>query len=306
MGYSIYPEDGDGFDDLMTRADMAKKKMKQKGTGMTSRFVASMNQELSDRIILTRALKRAVREKEFYVVFQPQYDLKNKCIVGFETLVRWYSEVVGEISPVVFIPLAEEIGEIIDIGYFVLEESAKFLANNQKHFAPEFRLSVNISVLQLLRQDFIDRVKELIKHYDITPTLLEFEITESVLIESFEIVNERLIRLKLMGIAIALDDFGTGYSSLTYLEKLPISTLKIDKNFIDGIILEGEEHFFTKSIVDIAKRLGFRVVAEGVEVDGQVDYLSACGSHIIQGFWFSKPIKEGPAIKLYLDHKKYK
>lgn len=302
VGYSIYPDDGHDYDALMTRTDMAKKKMKQIGRGMTSRFVASMNQEMSDRIILTRALKTAIRDDELYVVFQPQYDLVNGCIVGLESLARWRSKVVGEVSPIVFIPLAEEIGEIIDIGYFILDKSIKFLAKNQKYFAPDFRVSVNISVLQLLRQDFIDRVKALIQIYDIPPNLLEFEITESVLIESFEIINQRLIRLKLMGITIALDDFGTGYSSLTYLEKLPISTLKIDKTFIDGIILEGEAHFFTKSIIEIAKRLGIKVVAEGVEVDGQVDYLSACSSPIIQGYWFSKAVDEDTAIKLYLSH----
>ena len=303
IGYSIFPKDGNGYDDLMSRTDMAKKKMKQNGKGMTSRFVASMNQEMSDRIILTRALKIALSENELYVVYQPQYDIDRQCIVGFEALVRWSSKVVGDVSPILFIPLAEDIGEIIDIGYFVLEESLKFLAKNHSNFDSEFRLSVNISVLQLLRQDFIERVKTLIKGYDISPSLLEFEVTESVLIESFEIVNERLIRLKLMGITIALDDFGTGYSSLTYLEKLPISTLKIDKTFIDGIILEGEQHFFTKSIIDIAKRLGFRVVAEGVEVDGQVAYLKDCDSSIIQGYWFSKPIEEAAAMQLYLDHK---
>ena len=198
-----------------------------------------------------------------------------------------------------FIPLAEEIGEVVDIGTFVLEEACRFLRRNQKTFDEGFRLSVNISVLQLLRQDFIERVKGIVNIYDVSPSLLEFEITESVLIESFDLINDRLLRLKAMGITIALDDFGTGYSSLTYLEKLPISTLKIDKTFIDGILTEGHEHFFSKSIIDIAHKLGLRVVAEGVEEESQVTYLQSCSNYVIQGYWFSRPVDEDTAMDLY-------
>ncbi len=299
IGYTIHPDDGLTYDEILSRTDLAKKKMKSEGKGLTSRFNALMNKEMADKIILTKALKQALKNHEMYIMLQPQFDIVKEKIVGFEALVRWNSHIVGQVPPDRFIQLAEETSEIIEIGYFVLEEALKFIASNCDEFTDDFRLSVNISVLQLLRQDFIDRVKHLISLYDVNPVLLEFEITESVLIESFEVVNERLIRLKMMGITIALDDFGTGYSSLTYLEKLPISTLKIDKAFIDGIILEGEEHFFTKSIIDIGHRLGFRVIAEGVEETRQVEYLKRCNSHIIQGYWFSKPLLCGEAIELY-------
>ena len=299
IGYTIFPQDGKSFDELISRTDVAKKKMKQQGKSMTSRFLSSMGKEMSDRTILTRALKSAVNNDEMYVVYQPQYDIFANKIVGFESLVRWESPMVGKVKPAVFIPLAEEAGEILHIGSFVLEESIKFLKKYQEVFSPGFRLSVNISVLQLLRQDFIDQVKTLLNRYDVPPNYLEFEITESVLIESFDMVNQRLLYLKLLGITIALDDFGTGYSSLTYLEKMPISTLKIDKTFIDGIVLEGEEHFFTKSIIDIAHKLGFRVVSEGVEEEVQVDYLKKHNSRIIQGYWYSKPLLPEDAIALY-------
>lgn len=303
IGYTLFPDDGKTYDELLTRTDMAKKKMKQKGKGMTSRFVSTMNKEMTDRITLTKALKKAVTDEELYLAYQPQYDVVSKRIVGFETLVRWNSMMLGPIVPNVFIPLAEETGDIIDMGYFIMEEAFKFLAKYSDHLAPDFRLSINISVLQLLRQDFIERVKMMINKYSLNPKHMEFEITESILIESFDIVNERLLRLKLLGITIALDDFGTGYSSLTYLEKLPISTLKIDKAFIDGIIFEGSRHFFSKSIIDIAQKLGFRVVAEGVEETQQVDYLIECGSPIIQGYWYSKPLEEEAAIRLYIENR---
>ena len=132
---------------------------------------------------------------------------------------------------------------------------------------------------------------------------MEFEITESVMIESFDIVNEQLVPLKSLGITIAIDDFGTGNASLTILEKLPISTLKIDKAFIDDIVIEGEAHFFTEAIVDIAHKLGLRVIAEGVEELSQVEYLKSCVSHIIQGNWYSQPLRVGAAMRLYVDHR---
>lgn len=303
-GYTIHPDDGRNFDELLTRTSMAKKKMKRRGKNMTSRFESSMSKQMSERILLTKALKTAVASKEMFMVYQPQYNLLNKKIVGFESLLRWESPVVGNIKPDHFIPLAEETGEIINIGFFVLEEGMKFLKKNEASLEEGFRLSINVSVLQLLRQDFISQVKDLLQLYHVAAEMLEFEITESVLIQSFEIINERLIQLKLMGITISLDDFGTGYSSLTYLEKLPITTLKIDKSFIDGIVLEGEKHFFSKSIIEIAHKMGLRVIAEGVEHQSQVDYLMACDSRIIQGYWYSKPISSEAAIQLYIENTK--
>lgn len=303
IGYTIYPDDGDSYEELIRRTDMAKKIMKQKGKGMSSRFMAAMNEEMNDRIAVTQGLKLALQEEELFLTYQPQYDVDTKKIIGFESLLRWNSKTIGPVSPAVFIPLAEEIGEIIPIGNYVIEEGFKFLGKHREHLAPDFKLSINISVLQLLRQDFTAKVKGLIHHYGVNPRNVEFEITESVMIESFDVVNQRLLGLKLLGIAIALDDFGTGYSSLTYLKKLPISTLKIDKAFIDGIIAEGDRHFFTKSIIDIAQKLGFRVVAEGVEEAEQVHYLKACGSPIIQGYWFSKPLEETAAIELYIENR---
>jgi len=304
IGYTIYPDDGEEFDELMARTDIAKTMMKRSGKDMTSRFDSSMNNDFVNRKTLAKALKAALRNEEMFLVYQPQFNIFSGEVIGFEALVRWNSETNGDIRPDVFIPLAEEMGEIVEIGDFVFREACGFVKQNENVFDYEFRLSINISVLQLLRQDFIENITNILKEYKVSAEMIEIEITESVLIESFELINARLLQLRELGMTISLDDFGTGYSSLTYLKKLPISTLKIDKHFIDGIIDEGDNHFFSKSIVGIAHELGLRVIAEGVEEQTQVDYLRDCENQIIQGFWFSKPLPGEDAINLYDKHKK--
>lgn len=300
MGYAIYPDDGNTYDELLIRADMAMYKMKDNGKAQASRFDVQMNKEMTSKISLTNALKTALANNEFSLMYQPQYNFEKKKIVGFEALLRWNSATLGFVPPNVFIPVTESTGSIVEIGYYVIDEAAKF-ANKLKDSGIEGKVSVNISVIQLLRNDFSKRVREILGRHDVSPSQIEFEITESVMIESFEVVNRQLKKIRNLGIQLALDDFGTGYSSLTYLKKLPLSTLKIDKQFIDDILSEGEGHFFTGTIIDLANRLGFRVVAEGVEKDEQIDYLKGFGCDTIQGYWFSRPVDDVKALDMFGD-----
>lgn len=298
MGYALYPEDGSSYDELLIRADMAMYKMKVSGKSQASRFDLLMNKEMTHKINLTNALKKALENEEFYLVYQPQYNVIEEEIVGYESLLRWNSAELGPVGPNEFISIAEATGDIVDIGYFIIEEAFQF-AEKLMLRGEHIKVCINISVVQLLRSDFTERVKVLLDDCQVDVNMIEFEITESVLIESFDVINNQLKELQAFGIHFALDDFGTGYSSLTYLKKLPISTLKIDKTFIDDILEEGERHFFTGTIIDIARQLGFRVVAEGVEELAQVEYLKGCGCKTIQGYWFSKPLAEKEALKLH-------
>jgi len=298
IGYAVYPDDGKAYDELLIRADMAMYKMKSIGKAKASRFDIKMNQEMSDKINLTNALKYALIKKEFHLVYQPQYNSKTNNIVGYEALLRWNSHILGLVPPFNFIPIAESTGDIVEIGKWVIEEAVRFAKKINISDRDLIKVAVNISVVQLLHSDFVEVVKTIIEKEAVSPKWLEFEVTETVLIKSFDLVNQQLKMLSEIGIDIALDDFDTGYSSLTYLRKLPISTLKIDKTFIDDILNEGENHFFTRAIIDIAHRLNFRVVAEGVEEEVQLDYLKAGNCNTIQGYLFSKPLHEADALEL--------
>lgn len=207
-----------------------------------------------------------------------------------EALIRWKDEDSRLISPATFIPVAEKNGSIITIGSWVVEESVKQYAAWRKQFGFPFIMSINISALQYKRGDFVDSLVEVLKRYQVSPSEIELEITESVLIDDFRAVSERLKVLRGYGIRISLDDFGTGFSSLSYLKKLPIDTLKIDKSFIDTVMTDSATRVITESIINMVKSLGFESIAEGVEEAQQYEYLHAIGCDVIQGYLFSKPL----------------
>lgn len=194
------------------------------------------------------------------------------------------------ISPATFIPVAEKSGTIIPIGKWVVEESVKQYAAWKAQFGFPFIMSINISALQYKREDFVESTINVLKKYRVRPAEIELEITESVLIDDFEAVSEKLNQLREYGIRISLDDFGTGFSALSYLRKLPIDTLKIDKSFIDNVITDSASRVITESIINMVKSLGYESVAEGVEDEQQYQYLHATGCDVIQGYLFSRPL----------------
>lgn len=297
MGYSIYPDDGESYDTLLNKADIAMYGMKKDSKDDVKRFEATMNDELIEKINISHALPIGLKEKEFHVCYQPQFNHISGKITGYEALIRWHSSSLGDVSPGRFIHIAEQTGDIIEIGKFVLEQAIDFQKRIAGRDGECIKIAVNISVAQIQRDTFANEVIELFEENGAKAECFELEITESVFINSFELVNTQLEKLKAYGFAIALDDFGTGYSSLTYLRQLPITTLKIDKSFIDDIMIEGDRHFMTASIVEIAHQLGYDVVAEGVELEQQVAYLEACDCQIIQGYWYSKPKSSEELLK---------
>ncbi len=301
MGYSVYPNDAGFYDDLLIRADMAMFKMKEYGKAKAGRFDMKMNHEMNHKISIINELHEAIERDEFYLLYQPQYDMVNDKIVGFEALIRWNSTKLGLICPDDFISIAESNGSIVQIGEWVIREAATFAKFININEDADIIIAINISVVQLLQRNFTDRVRVILNEVVVLPEYIEFELTESVFIESFDVAGEQLDELRNMGIQIALDDFGTGYSSLTYLKYLPITTLKIDRNFIVDIIREGKEHFFTQAIIDIGHKLGFRIIAEGVEEEIQKNYLIEHGCSIMQGYLFSKPVYFEEAIALYYE-----
>ena len=207
-----------------------------------------------------------------------------------EALIRWEDEDSHLISPATFIPVAEKNGSIISIGKWVVEESIRQYAVWRKQFGFPFIVSINISALQYKRDDFVDSILSVLNKYQVSPSEIELEITESVLIDDFQSVYEKLKILRDCGIRISLDDFGTGFSSLSYLKKLPIDTLKIDKSFIDTVLTDSATRVITESIINMVKSLGFDSIAEGVENEKQYKYLHSIGCDVIQGYLFNKPL----------------
>ena len=291
VGIAIYHKHADNFEDLLKNADTAKHKATEKRSKYEI-YNKAMNDSIVERLNLGNSLKMALENKEFTLYYQPQYLTKNKEIIGFEALVRWINKSMGIVSPGKFIPVAEESGLIIPLGDWILEEAIKFIKNIHRQGHPNMIISVNISAIQLIQDNFSDKVAELLKKHDLAPEFLELEITETVMMESIDSVINNINRIREMGVSIALDDFGTGYSSLNYLTKIPINTLKIDKSFIDNIGIMGEKDSLIGSIVDIGQRLGLSIVAEGVETEEQYNYLVKKRCERIQGYFFSKPLPE--------------
>ena len=290
VGVAEYPEAAKTTLELINCAEIVMFKAKGIGKDAIKYFDAPILNEFLQNVNIETKLKGAVFEQNFTMNFQPQYYVKDKTLRGMEALIRWRDNDGMMISPSVFIPIAEKNGTIVPIGSWVIEESIKTFVEWKRQYDCHVILSLNISAIQYMREDFIDNILEVIKKYEVNPSELELEITESVLIENFKDVMEKLHILRDYGIRISLDDFGTGYSSLSYLKGLPIDTLKIDKSFIDTIINDENTRVITESIIYMVKKLGFETIAEGVEEEEQYENLKEIGCDCIQGYLLGKPM----------------
>jgi diguanylate cyclase (GGDEF)-like protein len=297
IGIVMYPEHGDSLDQLLKYADIAMYQAKEQGKKKYVIFNELMNTAFKERVEIEKYIHRAMEKDEFEVYYQPQIDTKNKRITGMEALLRWNSLELGEVTPQKFIKVAEDTHYIIPLGTWVLRKACAFLKELRMNGYNDLTVSVNISILQLLQYDFCDLVANTIEEYKVPPQLLELEITETILIESFETINPTIKKIHDMKVRIALDDFGKGYSSLNYLEQLPIDTLKVDKSFIDQIT-DKEKITLTGHIIMLGKDMGMSVVAEGVEQKEQVDYLLSYNCDKIQGFLYSKALSEKEILEL--------
>ncbi len=299
MGIAIFPKDGLTVQDLMMNADTAMYKGKERAKNDVSFYLPSMKAETLRRNNLENLLRKAIENNNFKLYFQPQYNIQTRMLRGFEALIRWESPETGMISPMYFIPVAEETGLINRIGDWVLEESCRMCQEWKKQFGCHGIMSVNISPVQLRNPRFTDKVREVVKTYGMQG-YLELEITESVFIGQFQPVVDVLKTLKNEGVLISLDDFGTGYSSLNYLRSLPLNTLKIDRSFIANLGKDSIENHIAESIISMVHKIGFETVAEGVEKPEQLQLLEGMGCNMVQGYLTGKPVpqEEVPGIIL--------
>ncbi len=295
IGVAIYPTDGNTLDDLIKKCDTALFKAKKAGTKKVIFYNDNIAREVNYQAQVSEQLSEAIKNKELYLKYQPLVDNKSN-LYGFEALARWSSPALGEISPEVFIANAEENYMIIPIGTWVLEEACKMQVRMKEKFNQEFVVSVNVSSIQILQNDFVDIVKKILKQTDINPKYLTLELTESVFINSSVMLEDKIQALHELGITFSLDDFGTGYASLTYLRQIAFDNLKIDKSFIDGIFGTDKDHKIVGTIVNLVHNLDMKVIAEGVETKKQYEYLKQISTDVFQGYLISKPLKEDEAI----------
>ena len=288
IGIALFPKDGDSIVSLMQHADIAMYEAKNKGRAQYHYFTEELNAKVQESIALDKAMREALKAGEYELHYQPKTDVKSGRIVGAEALIRWISPSRGVVSPYVFIPLAEENGFIVELGYWVLQEALE-QQMRWKEKGLNISVSVNIATSQLLDPAFESKLLGLLRQTGADPAKLDFEITEYLFFEqnknNFEVLNT----IRSFGISISLDDFGTGYSSLSYLKKFPIDNLKIDKSFVDDYnTFEGA--VFLETIVKMGQALKMNIIAEGVEKKEQLAYLHSIGCDSYQGYYRSKPL----------------
>ena len=286
VGYAIWPDHTQSSKNFLSFADTAMYHAKHNKLN-----VACYQSEMTDRLNSARAMNQkladALEYDEFYLVYQPQIDAVTEKVIGAEALLRWSFD--GEdISPAKFVPLLETRGKIIPVSNWVIHQVCQQQAR-WKQQGLDIAVSVNISALQFVDDDFVDSLTRPLREFDVAPEKLEIEITEGILIENFGQVVPKLERLKKLGIRISIDDFGTGYSSLAYLRKLPLDKLKIDRAFVK-CIPDTDDGVIASSIILLSDLLNLEVIAEGVETIEQIDFLKSHGCHQFQGFFYSKPV----------------
>lgn len=297
-GAALFPQHGITLTELMKNADIAMYTSKNSGKNSYTFFSASMEDDLNRRNDLIDILRNAVVNKDIYLLYQPQADVSTGEIVGCEALMRLNAPIIGFVSPDEFIPIAEESGLIDELGEWALIEACQF---NQRLIDAGYKpiqISVNVSTAQLHGDRLLKAIESLKKHTTMPLNHLEIELTESVLMENFEHNLMLIKKLKEMGIRIALDDFGTGYSSFSYLTKIPIDTLKIDKSFIDNICNNENDKYITETIIKLAHKLNIKVIAEGVETLEQLRILQSHTCDVLQGYFFSRAISENDFIEM--------
>ncbi|WP_159433403.1 EAL domain-containing protein [Bacillus tuaregi] len=307
IGISFYPESGQTVQALMKNAYSAVHQANENGPNKYQVFSSKLNIVSYKRFTLTNDLRRALKNNEFFVSFQPRVDVRTNKIIAAEALVRWNHPKWGIVGPFEFISLAEKNGLIGQLGEIVLLKACQQLKRWQETGLAPIKVSVNFSVLQFLQTDIIQTIERVLHCTELEPNRLEIEITESILMENEAIILGKISRLKKMGIGIAIDDFGTGYSSLGYLKKLQADILKIDRSFIKGIPEDNDSTDIVAAIVQLAKKLNIRIVAEGVETIEQLSFLENLDCDEIQGYLYSKPLVDedfGLLLKVGVCHPK--
>lgn len=292
IGISLFGDSDDDVDEIMKQADSAMHRAKRTGSGYVQIFRPQMQEAAMERLQLELKLHKAVEERTLEIHYQPQVSLMDGSLVGAETLLRWNDPELGPIPPSKFIPIAEETGLILKMGEWLLNSVCRQISdwNNNPIATPIPRVAVNISPVQFRQPDFVDLVRTILQRWDIPSEQLELELTEGIVIEQIDWTVQKMNELRELGVRFAIDDFGTGYSSLAYLNKLPLDILKIDQSFVRDLGEVESSTSIVTSIIAMAKLLGFDLVAEGVEICEQLEFLNLHGCETYQGYLYSKPL----------------
>ncbi|MBK9440401.1 MAG: EAL domain-containing protein [Comamonadaceae bacterium] len=298
IGVALYPQDGESVDVLIRNADLAMHSMKDQGRNGHAFFDRAMINRSSERIVLEHDLHMALTRNELEMCYQPQVDVTTGKIIGAEALMRWNHPQRGFLGAGAFLPFAEESGLIIPISDWMLEATCSDLLDWNAQGGERMYLSINLSPHYLERGDFFDKLKNTLQRYLISPDQIEVEVTENICIRNPLAAIEQLNKLCQLGVRVAIDDFGTGYSSLSYLHRFPIHVLKIDRSFVMPIEDENLQFPVVLAIISIAKGLGLKLVAEGVETEVQKRYLKKAGCQVFQGYYFHKPMRQGALLRL--------
>ena len=287
--------------EMLHNANIAMHHARSLGRGKREIFRASMSQKTKVRWQLESDLHNAIALQQFYLAYQPIVSLNQHNLTGFEVLLRWRHPVQGLISPQEFLPIAEETGEIVQIGYWVLETACQQLYIWQQQFPnmSPITIGINVSTLQVIQPDFVERIEEIVERNKISPDLIKLEITETMLMNNVEISSQKLEQLRKIGVQVYIDDFGTGYSSFSYLQNLPIDVLKIDRSFTNKVSTDIKSQRIIQSILRLANNLGMGIVVEGVETSEEVDYFEGIGGNSIelQGYFISHPLDRDKATE---------
>jgi diguanylate cyclase (GGDEF)-like protein/PAS domain S-box-containing protein len=290
MGVTIFPEDGTSFESLLKKADMAMYKAKSDGRNTYRFFDDAMDVEAVEHQFIRNGLRRALERNEFVLHYQPQIDLASGVVLGVEALIRWNHPQLGMVSPARFIPVSEESGLIVPIGDWVLREACRQAMAWQRAGLPEITMAVNLSAVQFKRDSVEQSVIHALEETRLNPALLELELTESILIQNAEGVLDCVKRLKLLGVKLSIDDFGTGYSSLSYLKRFDIDKLKIDQSFVRDLGSDPDDAAIVRAIIQMARSLNLRTIAEGVETADMLHLLHIFGCDEAQGYHFARPM----------------
>jgi diguanylate cyclase (GGDEF)-like protein len=300
IGVAVYDPDGTPAQRLIEHADIAMYRAKKMGRNNAQFYQPAMNEEALERVRIESALRNALERNEFVLHYQPQLDLQSGRVVGMEALIRWQHPELGMVAPCRFIGLAEETGLIVPIGAWVLQTACAQAKAWQDAGHGPLRIAVNLSPRQFSEPNLVASIVDVLQHTGLPPSCLDIELTEGLFMHDVALAVELLHKLKALGLALSIDDFGTGYSSFSYLRKFPIDVLKIDRSFVSDIV-EGDEAAIVVSIIALAHNLKLRVIAEGVETAGQLEYLRRNGCDEIQGYYFSPPVPAAAFEQMLID-----
>ncbi len=299
VGIALYPENGKDSSELIKHADSAMYFAKETGKNNFRYYTKELSEDIRRKLKIDLALRIALKDNEFHMVFQPQYKLASKTIHSIEALIRWENATLGNVPPDEFIPIAEENGTIVKIGHFVFEESCKAFKKIQAANANVEYVAINVSSLQFNEPNLLETFLAIANRCGVEPKEIEIEITERFIMDHATAKLNTLQNFRNYGFKISIDDFGTGYSSMSYLKRLPIDTIKIDKSFVDDIEFGSPDNIIIEAIIALSKALGYQIVAEGVETQEQEDFLTQVKCDIGQGYLFSRPIKCEEIIQKY-------